>query len=91
VVEVVKKGGTKEQFDKNKIKRSIEKAAIDADYSLEDIKTITNRIINDISEESEKIGELNTTAIKKSIFNNLEESEPSIIESWKKFDARYKH
>ncbi len=91
MVEVVKKGGTKEQFDKMKIKRSIKKAAIDADYSLEDIKTIANRIMKDISEESEKIGELNTTAIKKTIFNNLEENEPSIIESWKKFDKRYKH
>ena len=34
LVEVVKKGGTKEQFDSKKI----EKAAIDAGYSLGDIK-----------------------------------------------------
>ena len=44
MVEVVKKGGTTETFDKMKIKRSIEKAAIDADYTLEDIKTITKEL-----------------------------------------------
>ncbi len=90
MVEVVKKAGTKEQFDSKKIERSIEKAAIDAGYSLGDIKRIEEEIIEDITEEAKKIGELNTVAIRDSIFNKLNKNEPSIVESWKKFDARYK-
>ena len=47
MVEVVKKAGTEEQFDSKKIERSIEKAAIDAGYSLGDIKRIEEEIIED--------------------------------------------
>ncbi len=90
MVEVVKKSGTKEQFDSKKIERSIEKAAIDASYSLGDIKKIEENIVEDITEEAKKIGEINTVAIRDSIFNKLTENKPSIVESWKKFDARYK-
>jgi transcriptional regulator NrdR family protein len=90
LVEVVKKGGTKEQFDSKKIRKSIEKAAIDAGYTSGDIKGIEDEIIKDITEEAQKIGELNTKDIRDSIFNNLNENKPSIVESWKKFDARYK-
>jgi transcriptional repressor NrdR len=90
LVDVVKKRGTREPFDMDKIKKSIDKAAIDANYTLEEIKTLTEEIIRDITEEGEKIGELDTEAIRTSIFNTLDENESSIVESWKKFDARYK-
>ena len=56
----------------------------------ENIKKIEEKIIEDITKEAKKIGELNTAAIRDSIFNNLNENKPSIVESWKKFDARYK-
>jgi hypothetical protein len=39
--------------------------------------------MEDITEEAKKIGELNTAAIRDSIFNRLNENEPSIVESWK--------
>jgi len=74
LVEVVKKGGTKEQFDSKKI----ETAAIDAGYSLGDIKKIDEDIMEDITEEAKKIGELNTAAIRDSIFNRLNENQPSM-------------
>ncbi len=90
MVDVVKKRGTREPFDMDKIKKSIDKAAIDANYTLEEIKTLTEEIIRDITGEGEKIGELDTEAIRTSIFNTLDENESSIVESWKKFDARYK-
>jgi transcriptional repressor NrdR len=90
MVVVVKKGGGKESFDGEKIRKSIEKAAIDAGYSLERIKNIIDKTIEDITEEAVKSGEIDTSAIRESIFNRFEKNESSIVKSWKKFDAKYK-
>ena len=90
MVEVVKKGGGNEPFDGEKIRKSIEKAAIDAGYSLDRMKNIIDETIKDITEEAEKSGEIDTDAIRDSIFNRFEKNESSIVKSWKNFDAKYK-
>jgi transcriptional repressor NrdR len=90
LVEIIKKGGAKEQFDKEKIKKSIEKAAIDAGYSLEKIETLINEITKSIEKDAQNKEELDTARIRASVFNKLEKTEPSIVESWKKFDEKYK-
>jgi transcriptional regulator NrdR family protein len=90
IVEIIKKGGAKEQFDKEKIKKSIEKAAIDAGYNLEKIKTLINEITKSIEKDTQNKEELDTAMIRVSVFNKLEKREPSIVESWKKFDEKYK-
>jgi transcriptional repressor NrdR len=90
MVVVVKKSGGNEPFDGEKIRKSIEKAAIDAGYSLERIKKIIDKTIEDITEEAEKSGEIDTDAIRESIFNRFEKNESSIVKSWKKFDEKYK-
>ncbi|WP_048191288.1 ATP cone domain-containing protein [Methanobacterium sp. SMA-27] len=90
MVEVVKKGGGNEPFDGEKIRKSIEKAAIDDDYSLDRIKNIIDKTIKDITEEAEKSGEIDTDAIRDSIFNRFEKNESSIVKSGKNFDTKYK-
>lgn len=90
VVEVVKKGGMKESFNTAKIKRSIEKAAIDAGYNLDEIESTTGQIMNEIADEAKKKGKIDTETIKNRIFSKLEITESSIVESWKKFDKKYK-
>ena len=90
MVEIIKKGGAKEQFDKEKIKKSIEKAAIDAGYNLEKIETLINEITKSIEKDAQNKEELDTAMIRANVFNKLEKREPSIVESWKKFDEKYK-
>ena len=90
MVEVVKRDGSTETFDSEKIKRSIEKAAIDAGYTLEEVNTITKELIGEIIEEAKKNGRISTNSLKNSIFNKFEKTDSSIVKSWKKFDAKYK-
>jgi transcriptional repressor NrdR len=90
MVEVVKRDGSTETFDSEKIKRSIEKAAIDAGYTLEEVNTITKELIEEIIEEAKKNGRISTNSLKNSIFNKFEKTDSSIVKSWKKFDAKYK-
>jgi transcriptional repressor NrdR len=90
MVEVVKRNGSTETFDSEKIKRSIEKAAIDAGYTLEEVNTITKELIEEIIEEAKKNGRISTNSLKNSIFNKFEKTDSSIVKSWKKFDAKYK-
>ena len=58
LVDILKKSGNKEPFDRDKIKRSIEKAAIDANYSLKEIKTLTDEIMIDITEKLEELKQI---------------------------------
>lgn len=46
--------------------------------------------MNEIADEDEKKEKLIPKPIKNRIFSKLELTESSIVESWKKFDTKYK-
>ncbi|MDD1774428.1 MAG: transcriptional regulator [Methanobacterium sp.] len=88
---MVRKGnGEKEPFDDDKIKKSIMKAAVDAGYSTDDIEQEANKIKNSITEMALQKKEINTEAIKDHILKELYKTNPSIAQSWLKFDEKYK-
>jgi transcriptional regulator NrdR family protein len=92
VTQVRKRDGSTETFDPDKMKRAMQKAAIDATYSLEGAMDLTliDEISEDISKEVKEEDEIESTTIREKILSKLEEVESSIFESWKKFDRKYK-
>lgn len=87
---VRKRSGNKEPFDPNKIKRSIQKAGIDAGYAIEDIVQLVDDVTDQIIEMAEQKNEINTDAIRDNVLNELDKAQASIAESWRKFDRKYK-
>lgn len=92
VIQVKKRDGSKETFDPEKMKRAMQKAAIDATYSLEGAVDLTliEEISEDITREAKEKGEIDTTTIREKILSRLEKMGSSIAESWKKFEGKYK-
>lgn len=92
IIKVKKKNGKTEPFDPEKLRRSIQKAAIDAGYTLEGMAdpNLIDEVTKGIIEEAEEKKEIKTTTIRNSILTRLETTESSIANSWKKFEERYK-
>ena len=87
---VEKRKGDTETFDPTKIKKAVEKATIDAGYSVEEKKDIINEVYSRINKKLDEQAVLNTQTIKKCILTELDECEPYISKSWRRFDRKYK-
>jgi transcriptional regulator NrdR family protein len=87
---VKKRSGNTEPFDPRKIKRSIQKAAIDAGCTIEQM-AIIDKVTAGIVEESGKKDEIDTKTIRNNILNRLEQVGSSIATSWRKFEEKYKY
>ncbi len=91
-IKVRKKDGSVENFDPEKFKRSMEKAAIDAGYLLEgnvDL-TLVDIAADDLELELQGKDRVESAAIRKRILNKLEEIDSAVVKAWKKFEKRYK-
>jgi len=84
---VVKKDGSKEPFDIEKLRRSIIVNAQDAALPEKRVQEVTMKVLSAVArfvKESEK--ELATAEIKKKILSEFDAVEPSVSEAWRKFD-----
>ncbi len=87
---VRKSSGDNEQFDAVKLKRSIQKAGIDAGYTLDDIEEDVDEITSKIEEFAKQKNEINSAAIRDHILKELDELNPAVAQAWLKFDEKYK-
>lgn len=88
--QVIKKDGSTETFDPEKIKRSIAMAA--DRLGLDEVRK--NTIIEEVS--GAVIGlastkeEITTSEIRERIFSELVQIEPSVVDSWKRYEQEKK-
>lgn len=87
---VKKRNGKVENFNQDKVRKSISKAAIDADYDINDIAVLIDTITNDIMKIASEKNQINSNAIRDNILNELDKVESSIADSWRRFDEKYK-
>jgi transcriptional repressor NrdR len=91
MTEVRKRLGHMEAFDPNKIRRSIQKAVLDTGYTLNEKKELIDEVSNTIIEKSKEKKEIDSKTIRTSILVNIEKVQPSIAQSWRRFDEKYKY
>ncbi len=87
---VVKRKGTIEPFKRDKIKGSLQKATIDAGYSLEKKRDIINEILGNINEKLDKEDKIESETIRMCLLTELDKCEPYIARSVRRFDKKYK-
>lgn len=90
LTKVVKRKGTIEKFNPNKIKGSLQKAAIDAGYSVEEKKDILDEVFNNINKDIGKKEKVESENIRMCILTELDKCEPYIAKSVRRFDKKYK-
>jgi transcriptional regulator NrdR family protein len=87
---VIKRNGKAVPFDERKLRRSIEKAVLDAGHKLDDKKSLVGRILNEVIDKFGNNGPVETKDLREAILDELDRAEPSISKSWRSFDKKYK-
>ncbi|MDI6820805.1 MAG: ATP cone domain-containing protein [Patescibacteria group bacterium] len=82
--EVIKKDGTKEPFDAEKIKNSIAAAAQGTDLSEERKNEVVEQVTATVIQMAEMKEEIETLEIKENILEKLDALEPSVSAAWRK-------
>lgn len=90
LTKVIKNKGKIEAFNPNKIKGSLQKATIDAGYTVEEKKDIINQIFANINKKIDEDEEIKSETIKMCLLTELDKCEPYIAKSWRNFDKKYK-
>jgi len=82
---VIKKDGTKEPFDAEKIKSSIKAAVLGTDLSEERKNEVIEQVSRAAIQLASEKEEIPTAEIKEKILSELDALEPSVSESWRKY------
>lgn len=84
---VIKKDGTKEPFDSEKIMHGVNMAAEQAGLDEEEAKDVAKRAVEAVTEEISDINEIEVSEIRNKIVSFLESEIPSVAEAWKSYEA----
>lgn len=83
---VIKKDGSKEPFDAEKIRKSITAAASTAGLSEEQMNKIVEHVSGAATKLTDEKEEITTAEIKEKILSELDVLQPSVSEAWRKYD-----
>jgi len=88
--EVIKKDGTKEPFDPEKIRNSIAVAAEQAGLLEERKNEVVEQVATAVIQMAEEKEEIATLELREKILLDLDRIEPSVSAAWRKYDQEQK-
>jgi len=83
---VIKKDGTKQPFDVEKIKRAVSAAAGQAGLSGEEATKIADQVSSAVTQSLAGKEEVTSTEIRGKILSELDTVNPSVSEAWRKYE-----
>ena len=86
MAEVVKKNGTKEPFDPEKIRKSIAGAAQRTDIPEERKNEVVEQVAAAVIPMLENREELETSQIRETILSELDRVEPGVANAWREYE-----
>ncbi|MBM4241060.1 MAG: transcriptional regulator [Euryarchaeota archaeon] len=90
MIKVIKRRGTIEDFNPDKIKGTLQKATIDAGYTVEEKKDILDEVYSNITQKLGGKEKIDTETIRGCLLTELDKCEPYIVKSVRRFDRKYK-
>lgn len=87
---VIKRDGRTELYDSSKVRKSIEKAVLDADKSIDGNKPMIIQLVNDVNTKVRTDGRIESKEIRDMILFDLDRLDPATSGSWRRFDSKYK-
>lgn len=88
--QVIKKDGTKEPFDAEKIRKSIAAAAEQAGLSEERKNEVVEQVATTVIQVAGGKEEIATSELREKILSELDRVEPSVSAAWRKHDQEQK-
>lgn len=86
--EVIKKGGKREPFKAEKIKRSIKAACKGAHLSVKRAKVVAGKVSWQVLKFCSKRKAVGTATLRKQVLSQLDKVEPAAAKAWRKYDQR---
>lgn len=83
---IIKKDGSKEPFDAEKLKKSIESAVKQAGLSEDRVNELVEQVLKAALQVAEGKEEIATVELREKILSELDNLEPSVSEGWRKYD-----
>lgn len=84
--QVIKRDGTREPFDSEKIRRAIEGSARDAGLAPERINEVVNQVSGTVLQFAASKEEIATVELIEKILDELNKIEPRAATAWKKYE-----
>ena len=84
--QAIKKDGSKQPFDAEKIKRAIEGAAQEAGLPADKASQIATQVSGVVAEQAGAQEEITTSEIQAMILNELDRVEPSVAAAWRTYE-----
>jgi len=84
--QVVKRDGSKEPFDAGKIKKAIESAAVRTALTPERVAEVVKQVSDVVLQFAAGKEEVASSDLREKALAKLDEIEPSVAESWRKYD-----
>ncbi len=84
--QVMKRDGTKEPFDAEKIKKAVEAAAGRTSLTPERVAEVVKEVSDAVVQYAAGREEIPTSELREKVLNELDRVEPSVAESWRKYD-----
>lgn len=88
--QVIKKDGTKQPFDAEKIKNSIAAAAARTTLAEEKQKEVAEQVAAKVIQLAEEKEEIAASEIRENILRELDIVEPAVSEAWRKYNQENK-
>lgn len=87
---VIKRDGSREPFDVDKMKRSILNAAESAGLSRESAKSAVSRVVSAVLQYTENQDEIYTESLRNLILDDLDQFVPAASEAWREYSHKTK-
>lgn len=84
--QVIKRDGTKEAFDGEKIRKSVEVAAISSSLSGERVKEVVFQVLDAVLKLANSKEEIATSELGDAVYNELNKLEPKTAAAWKNYE-----
>lgn len=91
IEEVIKKDGSKELFDENKIKNSIKAAGIEAGLDHDKIEEVADKITTKVIDQLQDKTEVTSLELRDRILEELELYAPEVAASWRDYELTKEH
>jgi transcriptional repressor NrdR len=84
--QVIKRDGTKEPFDEEKVKKAIQTAAGEAGLAPERAEEVVNQVSSVVLDFAAEKEEIASSELGEKVLSELDKVEPSAAEAWRKYD-----
>jgi len=84
----IRRGGKKEAFRPEKIKRSIRNAARDAHLSAKAVKTLVSKASRPVLKFAAKRKVVKAAVVRKKVLSQLDKLAPAVAKSWRGYERR---